>query len=218
MSTSAQPPASAYDGLVSRHLNRRLSRPVARLLAKSPMTPNQVTVVSLCVATGSLAAFAFGVPIAGGLLAQAGSVIDGVDGDLARFAGRGTKFGSFFDAVVDRYSDALVLLGLTLWAASGGAGTAAWAAGFAALSGSFAVTYTRARVDESRRTMFDRGVASLASRDVRLLLVMIGALAGGLAPGGGPAYGVGTLIALATLTNGVVLLRVLNARRALAGE
>lgn len=218
MSTSAQPPASAYDGLVSRHLNRRLSRPAARLLAKSPMTPNQVTVVSLCVAFGSLAAFALGVPVAGGLLAQAGSVIDGVDGDLARFAGRGTKFGSFFDAVVDRYSDALVLLGMTLWAASGGAGTAAWAAGFAALSGSFAVTYTRARVDESRRTMFDRGVASLASRDVRLLLVMIGALAGGLAPGGGPAYGVGTLIALAALTNGVVLLRVLNARRALGGE
>lgn len=218
MSTSAQPPASAYDGLVSRHLNRRLSRPAARLLAKSPMTPNQVTVVSLCVASGSLAAFALGVPIAGGLLAQAGSVIDGVDGDLARFAGRGTKFGSFFDAVVDRYSDALVLLGLTLWATSGGAGTAAWAAGFAALSGSFAVTYTRARVDESRRTMFDRGVASLASRDVRLLLVMIGALAGGLAPGGGPAYGVGTLIALAALTNGVVLLRVLSARRALGGE
>ena len=218
MSTSAQPPASAYDGLVSRHLNRRLSRPIARLLARTPATPNQVTVVSLCVAWGSLAAFALGNPVAGGLLAQAGSVIDGVDGDLARFAGRGTKFGSFFDAVVDRYSDALVLLGLTLWAASGGPATTAWAAGFAALAGSFAVTYTRARVDETRRTMFDRGVTSLASRDVRLLIIMLGALAGGLLPGGGPAYGVGTLVALAALANGVVLLRVVSARRVLGRE
>ena len=215
MSTSGQTPASPYDGLVSLHLNRRASRPIARLLARTPVTPNQVTLVSLCVAAGSLASFALGSPIAGGLLAQAGSVIDGVDGDLARFVGRGSKFGSFFDAVVDRYSDALVLLGLTIWAASGDAPEAAWIAGFAALAGSFVVTYTRARVDESRRTMFDRGVASLASRDVRLLVVMLGALAGGLLPGGGPAYGVGTLVALAALTNGVVLLRTLVARRAL---
>lgn len=215
MSTSGQTPASPYDGLVSRHLNRRASRPIARLLARTPVTPNQVTLVSLCVAAGSLASFALGSPVAGGLLAQAGSVIDGVDGDLARFAGRGSKFGSFFDAVVDRYSDALVLLGLTIWAASGDALEGAWIAGFAALAGSFVVTYTRARVDESRRTMFDRGVASLASRDVRLLVVMLGALAGGLLPGGGPAYGVGTLVALAALTNGVVLLRTLVARRAL---
>ena len=206
MTTSTLPQTSPYDGLVSRYLNRRISRPIARLLAYTPVTPNQVTVFSLGIAIASLVAFATGNPVTGGLLAQAGSIIDGVDGDLARFAGRGSKFGSFFDAVVDRYSDSLVLLGLTVWAASGAESMLPWLAGFAALAGSFAVTYTRARVDESRRTMFDNGITSLASRDVRLLLVMGGALAG---------YGVETLITLAVLTNAVVLLRIASAQRAL---
>lgn len=206
MTTSDLPQTSPYDGLVSRHVNRRVSRPIARLLARTPVTPNQVTVFSLGITTGAFAAFAAGYPVAGGLLAQTGSIIDGVDGDLARFAKRGSRFGSFFDAVVDRYADALVLLGLTIWAASGAENMLPWIVGFAALAGSFAVTYTRARVDESRRTMFDSGITSLASRDVRLLLVMIGALAG---------YGVETLIILAMLTNAVVLLRVFSARRVL---
>ena len=206
MTTSAPQQTSPYDGLVSRYLNRRISRPIASLLAHTPVTPNQVTVFSLGIAVGALAAFAMGNPIVGGLLAQAGSIVDGVDGDLARLGDGGSKFGSFFDAVVDRYSDALVLLGLTIWAASGTEGMLPWVAGFAALAGSFAVTYTRARVDESRRTMFDSGITSLASRDVRLLLIMVGAIAG---------YGVETLVTLAVLTNAVVLFRVVSARRVL---
>lgn len=206
MSTSTPPPVSPYDGIVSRHLNRRISRPIARALARTPITPNQVTVVSLMIAAASLASFALGQPIAGGLLAQTGSIIDGVDGDLARLAGSSSKFGSFFDAVVDRYSDSLVLLGFTLWAAGQTDSAVPWIAGFAALAGSFIVTYTRARIDETRRTMFDRGITSLASRDVRLLLVMLGAIAG---------LGSETLLALATLTNAVVLLRIASAWNAL---
>ena len=208
MSTST-PPASPYDGLVSRHLNRRISRPIARALARTPITPNQVTVVSLTITVAALASFALGYPIAGGILAQTGSIVDGVDGDLARIAGRSSPFGSFFDAVVDRYSDALVLLGLTIWAADRTSGSVPWIAGFAALAGSFIVTYTRARIDETRRTMFDRGITSLASRDVRLLLVMVGAIAG---------LGVETLLVLAALTNAVVLLRIVSAWNALREE
>lgn len=207
--TSAAAQSTPYDGIVSRNINRRLSRPIAHVLARTPATPNHVTAFSLAVAAGSLAAFVLGNPIAGGLLAQAGSIIDGVDGDLARITGSGSKFGAFFDAVVDRYSDALVLLGLTIWAASESGGSLTWSAGFAALAGSFAVTYTRARVDESRRTMFDRGLTSLASRDVRLLGVMAGAVLG---------LGLETLIALAVVTNTVVLLRVGALRRALRAD
>ncbi len=209
MIASSSPPAASYDGLVSRHLNRRISRPIARGLAHTPVTPNMVTVVSLATAVGSLATFVLGYPIAGGLLAQAGSILDGVDGDLARATGAGSKFGAFFDAVVDRYADSLVLLGLTIWAASGTDSALPWIAGFAALAGSFAVTYTRARVDESQRSMFDRGITSLASRDVRLLGVMIGAVAG---------FGTETLLALAGVTNVVVLLRIVALRRALRAD
>ena len=204
MTTSSPPQTTPYDGLVSRYFNRRISRPLARLLSHTPVTPNLVTLVSLGVTIGSLATFVLGNPIAGGLLAQAGSIIDGVDGDLARLTGRHSRFGSFFDAVIDRYADSLVLLGLTIWAASATDGSLPWIAGFAALAGSFAVTYTRARVDEAHRRMFDSGITSLASRDVRLVIVMLGALTG---------FGVETLITLAVLTNAVVLVRVISAWR-----
>ena len=201
--------ASVYDGLVSRHLNRRASRPIARVLSHTRVTPNQVSVLSLAIAVGAFAAFVAGLPIVGGVLAQVCSVVDGVDGDLARLTGASSRFGGFLDAVIDRYSDALILLGLTIWAAGGDNSTLVWAAGFVALAGSFTLTYTRARIDEARRTLFDRGLVSLASRDVRLLLVMIGSVLG---------LGLPTLILLGVLTNAVVVMRLARARVALRGE
>ena len=201
--------ASVYDGLVSRHLNRRASRPIAKALSHTPVTPNQVSVLSLVIAAGAFASFVAGLPIVGGVLAQVCSIVDGVDGDLARLTGASSRFGGFLDAVIDRYADALILLGLTIWAAGGDNPTLAWTAGFVALAGSFTVTYTRARIDEARRTLFDRGLVSMASRDVRLLLVMIGSVLG---------LGLPTLILLGVLKNAVVVVRLARARVALRGE
>ncbi|MCH7661171.1 MAG: hypothetical protein IH933_11540 [Euryarchaeota archaeon] len=65
------------------------------------------------------------------------------------------------------------------------------------------------RIGESSRTMFDRGVASIASRDVRLLVVMIGSILG---------LGIATLVLLAVLTSAVVLIRLAQARTALEAE
>ena len=197
---------SAYDGFVSRHLNRRVSRPVARLLSHTPAKPNQVSLVAVLVSLGAFGAYVAGQPIVGGLLAQAGSIIDGVDGDLARLTGQHSPFGGFLDAVLDRYSDGFILLGLTVWAAGEAGALWVWIAGFAALLGTFSVTYTRARVDESHRTLFDRGLPSLASRDTRLLLVMVGSIAG---------LGVATVVTLAVLTNAIVAVRLLSAWKTL---
>ena len=57
------------EGLVSKHLNRRASRPLAKLLAGSPVTPNQVSVASFAVALASLALFLTGHNIWAGLAA-----------------------------------------------------------------------------------------------------------------------------------------------------
>ena len=197
-----------YDGIVSRNLNRRLSRPAARLLGHTPVTPNQVSVASLGVALGSFLCFAYGYPIAAALLAQASSVADGVDGDLARLKGLTSAFGGFMDSVIDRYADALIILGLTLWAAGDESSVTVWMAGFLALAGTFAVTYSRARVEGLPRSVFDRGITSVASRDIRLLLIMVGVLAG---------QGFSTLVVLASLTNAVALMRLVQARRLLGG-
>ena len=200
--------ADVYDGVVSRHLNRRLSRPAARLLGHTPVTPNQVSVASLGVALGSFLCFAYGYHIAAALLVQVSSVVDGIDGDLARLKGLTSVFGGFMDSVLDRYADALIVMGLTLWAAGDASNeTMAWITGFLALAGTFAVTYSRARVEGLPRNVFDRGITSMGSRDVRMLLIMVGALAG---------QGLVTLLILASLTNSIVLIRLVHARRLLS--
>ena len=196
---------SSYDGFVSRHLNRRISRPLARLLAHTPLTPNQISIASLGVALACCFCFAYGYYIAGALLAQASSIVDGVDGDLARLKNMTSAFGGFMDSILDRYADSLILLGLTIWAASD-SGTYVWVIGFWALASTFVLTYTRARIDGPVARPFDRGITSVASRDVRLLIVMVGGLLG---------QGLVTLVIIAVLTNTVVLLRLLAARRIL---
>ena len=198
---------TTYDGFVSRHLNRRISRPVSRLLSHTPVTPNQVSVLSLGVAFGAFLAFAYGYHIPAALLVQASSIIDGVDGDLARVKKMTSAFGGFMDSVLDRYADAVIILGLAMWTASGGDQTYTWVTAFWALAGTFAVSYTRAKIENVPRSVFDRGITSIASRDIRLLLVMAGGLAG---------VGFATLVVLAVLTNTVVFLRILRARSLLA--
>ncbi len=198
--------AVVYDGLVSRHLNRRFSRPVAQLLTHTPVTPNQVSAASLAIAFGSFLSFAYGINIAGGILAQVSSVVDGVDGDLARRKNAASAFGGFLDAVLDRYADALVLLGVIIWTASDRSGDTVWVIGFWALVGTVVISYTRARVEGGSQGRFDRGVTSLATRDVRLLIVMVGSIVG---------QGLATLIVITALTHSVVVLRLLHARRSL---
>ena len=199
---------AVYDGFVSRHLNRRISGPLARLLAHTPATPNQVSIASLGLALACFGCFIYGYYIGAALLAQASSIVDGIDGDLARLKNMTSAFGGFMDSILDRYADALVVLGLAIWASGEEARTQVWVTGFWALAGTFAVTYTRARIANAPRTLFDRGIASAASRDVRLFIVMVGALAG---------QGFVTLIVLACLTNIIVLLRLFLARGALKG-
>ncbi|MBI2911151.1 MAG: CDP-alcohol phosphatidyltransferase family protein [Chloroflexi bacterium] len=196
------PPAA--EGHVSRYLNRRLSRPLARLLSRTPATPNQVSCASLGLAAVAGACFAVGWNVPGGLLAQANSIVDGADGDLARLKGRASSFGGFLDAVLDRYADGLILLGLILWA-EGQVGQVAWLAGFWALVGTLSVSYVRARPEAAGLDSLPTGAFGLATRDVRLLLVMVGGVAG---------QALATLLVLALLTNGAVALRLLMAYRA----
>ncbi len=195
-----------YDGFVSRHLNRRISRPIARLLAHTPATPNQVSFAAIAVALGSMVCFIIGQNIPGALLAQASSIIDGVDGDLARLKNMASEFGGFMDTILDRYADSVIYSGLIIWAAQTTDSNLVWIVGFWALAGTFVVTYTRARIQGLPRDVFDKGIASFASRDVRLFVLMIGALAG---------QGFATIIALAALTNVVVLIRLIKAGRLL---
>ncbi len=171
-----------YDGLVSRHLNRRLSRPAARALRRTPVTPNHVTAFTLLLAIAAGAMLAAGWNIPGGLAVQAVSIIDGVDGELARLKNAATRLGAVFDAVTDRYADAAIIAGMTVYAARFEDWPRPEFVGLLALGASLIVSYSRARIEAdlphaARAANLD-SIFGLASRDVRSLLLALGAVLG----------------------------------------
>ena len=172
----------SYDGIVSRYLNRPLSRPAARALARTPATPNAMTSVTLLLAIAAAAMLAAGWNIAGGIGIQVVSVVDGVDGELARLKNMATRFGAVFDAVTDRYADALMLAGMTVYAVRFEDLPRAEVVGALALAGALIVSYSRARIEADLPQALEGGaldsIFGLASRDVRSLVMAVGAVAG----------------------------------------
>ncbi len=191
---------TVYDGYISKHINRKVSEPMARLLAKTRVTPNQMTWAAFGIALLSFVSFILGYNIIAGLLAQLSSIVDGIDGSLARLKGMTSEFGGFLDSVLDRYADILIVLGLTFWSLSREAHSGIWLAGLLAITGIICISYTRARISSNHRHLFDKGFKSLASRDIRLFLTMLGAIIG-------QAYF--CLIVIAVLTNVVVFYRLI---------
>ncbi len=193
------------EGFVSVHINRRFSRPLAKIFARTPITPNQMSFVSLIAAIGALALFMTGHNVLAGIAVQSSSVLDGVDGDLARIKKMMSSFGGFFDAILDRYSDFSILVGLTFWALQFEArfnNMVVVVAGLAAIVGSFMISYSRAKAENSFGKPFPGLMGSIASRDMRLFIVMIGSIVG---------HGALTLVLLGAMTNLVVVWRVFAA-------
>ena len=198
-----------YNGFISKHINRKLSEPVARVLSKTRLTPNQMTWGAFAIAVLSFVSFVLGHNILGGILAQLSSIADGVDGSLARLKGITSAFGSFLDSVLDRYADALIVLGMTLWALFHESYPQIWLVGFLAIVGTLSFSYTRARLDPEHRFIFDKGLTSIASRDIRLFLVMLGGITG-------QVYF--CLLVIAILTNSLVFYRLVYSYRHLRPE
>ncbi len=191
---------TVYDGYISKHVNRKMSDPMARFLAKTQVTPNQMTWAAFGIALLSFVSFILGYNIIAGLLVQLSSIVDGIDGSLARLKGMTSEFGGFLDSVLDRYADILIVLGLTLWSLSHETYPGIWLVGMLAITGIICISYTRARISPNHRHLFDTGFKSLASRDIRLFLIMLGAVIG-------QAYF--CLVVIAVLTNSVVFYRLI---------
>jgi phosphatidylglycerophosphate synthase len=91
----------AEDGWTSRYLNRYLSLAVSRFLARTPLHPNQISIVILGVGVLGGVLAARGEFVLGALLFQAQSVLDGCDGELSRVTHRGSLTGEWLDTVGD---------------------------------------------------------------------------------------------------------------------
>jgi len=193
------------DGAIAARLNRTLSQRVvtpALLALFTRITPNQVTLIAFAVAVAAAAGFAVGAPIAAALLVALASVLDGSDGEVARLTYRSSPYGAFLDAVLDRAADGILFTGAAIYLATdthlgdllGGAQVPlALSVSGAALVGHLLVSYTTAKavIDLGHRyrgTLLGGG----RGRDLRLLLVTLGALAAAVEP-------VALLVALAAV-------------------
>ncbi|MCD6372485.1 MAG: CDP-alcohol phosphatidyltransferase family protein, partial [Thermococcus sp.] len=100
-------PKGIGDGFISRHTNRRISTEISYLLAEK-VTPNQMTAVTFAVGILSAVLTLISLPLAG-VLYQLSSIIDGVDGELARAQLRTSRLGGYIDSILDRYVDGTFL-------------------------------------------------------------------------------------------------------------
>ena len=106
------------DGLVSRWLNRPISQRISWLLLHIPaIRPIHVTIFNALLALAMFPLVAAGGEaglIAGAILFQAASVLDGVDGEMARATWRSSASGATLDSVIDIATNLLFVTGLTV--------------------------------------------------------------------------------------------------------
>ena len=168
------------DGPVSRILNRPISLMISKVLIKTGITPNQISVLSFVIGLAGASLFFFGeyfYLILGGIIVHIHSIVDGCDGEIARLKLRRTRYGGWLDSFLDRYVDAVIILGLTYgyWSISGD--SMIWIMGFAAVIGSFINTYTGEKYDSVFKTKSGtRRIKFRVGRDMRLLIIVVGAL------------------------------------------
>ncbi|MFI5267281.1 MAG: CDP-alcohol phosphatidyltransferase family protein [Chloroflexota bacterium] len=130
----------------SQRFFRTLAEWWVRPLAAAGITPNMLTLTGFVLAVASAVAIATNHPIWAAILLLMGGGCDLSDGALARVQKSRSTFGAFFDSTLDRYSEAVVLLGLVYLYGSQGR-TWELLVVFAALVGSMMVSYTRARAE-----------------------------------------------------------------------
>jgi CDP-diacylglycerol--glycerol-3-phosphate 3-phosphatidyltransferase len=181
-------------------------------LARTGITPNVLTAsgVSLCLAAAVLVPFEDHGKLLFYWLAAGtfvvGSLLDILDGALARVGGKTTPFGAFIDSTTDRVGEGAMLAAIALVFARHGKDWAVVLA-VAAVVGSFLVPYTRARAE----ALGLRGDVGLGSRAERVVLITAGLV---FAPWGGLPWAIVALAATAWLT---VVQRILHVRKQLSG-
>ena len=137
----------------------RITNPIVTVLGKSRLKPNTLTYIELAISLGAAYAIGIGYFLVGGALVLLSGLFDLLDGALARFTKQSTKFGAILDSTIDRLSEAAIFCGLLVCYMPKVA-TLEIVLIFAALVGSFLVSYIRARAEglglECRVGLFTR--------------------------------------------------------------
>lgn len=145
--------------------------PVAGFFLKLGLTPNMVTILGLLLSIAAAVFAGMGRFTVAGLILLVGAPFDAVDGAMARKLGKPTRFGGFFDSVVDRYSE-LFMMGGLLFFYSGQGNKLASMLVFIAAAGSVMVSYVRARAEGQAFTA-KVGILSRVERMIALVVFLV---------------------------------------------
>ena len=151
------------------------------LIAPLRPHPDLLSIVALVAGLAGAWALGAGGSVAGALLVMATSILDGMDGEIARLQLRDGPTGALLDGVLDRVTDACLVAGLAVWASDQGHGSVAVI--LAAVSATSVSLLSMATKDRIRALSLpqppERAIAfTLGGRDGRLLLIGLAALAG----------------------------------------
>src|SRR5579871_3047210 len=150
---------------------------IVRWLALSRINPNVLTFLGLVINAWAAVLFAQGSFFWAGIVVIGAGLFDMVDGRVARASNQVTRFGGFFDSVLDRYSDASQFFGLLVFYARGDRFFYVVLTAFVMVS-AIMVSYTRARAE----SLIGSCRVGFMERPERLVLVIIGALFNRMAP------------------------------------
>lgn len=129
---------SSSDGWVDKWFNRPLGRGLTKLLVHTPVTPNQVTLVSTAIGLAAAACFAqgtHGMNVLGGVLLQGAASVDCVDGELARVMFKETPGGKWLDLGLDQVVHVAVFAAIAMGLANQGSAAPLLGLGLSAVLG-----------------------------------------------------------------------------------
>jgi len=150
---------------------RAFSQPIARVLAKTGISPTALTWTGFLIALGGGALIALDYPFIAGVTVLVGGAFDMLDGALARLTNRVTRFGAVLDSTLDRLGEVAVLLGILVAYAQSGSVAGILLTGLA-LPGSLLVSYLRARAEAISLVC----KVGLFTRTERVVIVSLGLL------------------------------------------
>lgn len=154
--------------------NRTL-RPAALLFSKAGLSPNHITIIGVILFAVSGYYCYVGKWYTALILVIAGSLMDGLDGVVARECGKISRFGAILDSCCDRITEIVLILGIMLfYAARAESGIWPVCLCFSSLSGSVMVSYVKARC-EGAGVSCRRGIMQ---RPERLIIFCFGLLCG----------------------------------------
>lgn len=145
---------------------------IVKTLSYFRINPNILTFTGVVISFWAAWNFGHGRLFRGGLIVILAGLFDMLDGEVARVSGSETRFGAFYDSVIDRYSDIILLQGLMVWYARN------QRLGYVVLvgvvfMGAVLTSYARARAE----SLIPSCKVGFMERPERIVLLIIGALA-----------------------------------------